>query len=252
MALETVVFDVDGTLVDSERHGHRVAFNLAFEEFDLPYRWDEQTYGRLLRTTGGQRRIDVFLAGQGVEEPDRQRLAPALHKKKTAILKELVDQGRVALRPGARRLLDELAHAGVDLAVATTGSREWVVPLLSRVLPGIELAAVVTGDDVENRKPEPDAFLVALGRLGVGTHSTVAVEDSFEGLCSAKAAGLVTVVVANDYTLAHDLSSADLTLDGFGDPGSPALVLADPCASGCTGVLDLATLDRLLAGAGPG
>lgn len=244
-SLQGVIFDVDGTLADSERHGHRVAFNMAFEAFDLPYRWDERLYGELLRTTGGERRIAGYLRDQGVDEAECKRLTPELHRRKTAILNDLVDEGKVSLRPGARRLVDELVGAGVRVAVATTGSRDWVDRLLGRLLPEVKFNVVVTGDDVKSRKPDPEAFLAALDRLGLSAEAAVAIEDSHEGLAAAKAGGLATVVVVNDYTTDHDVSEAELVLDGFGEPDLPAHVVADPGASGCTGVLDLATLVRL-------
>lgn len=245
--LQAVVFDVDGTLVDSERHGHRVAFNLAFEALDQPYRWDEDEYGDLLRVTGGQRRLHRYLSDQGMGEEERDRLVPELHARKTAILSELVDAGRVEVRPGVRRLLDELAGAACGLAVATTGSRNWVDRLLDRLLPGVEFATVVTGDDVRERKPDPEAFTVALDRLGTGPAETVVIEDSNEGLTAAAGAGLACVVVVNGYTAGHDLDVADLVLDGFGEPGAPASVLADPAGTGCRGLLDLTVLRRLCA-----
>ncbi|MEA2826173.1 MAG: hypothetical protein QOG43_612 [Actinomycetota bacterium] len=246
MGLSAVVFDVDGTLVDSERDGHRVAFNQAFADFSLPYRWDEDLYGRLLRVTGGQRRIDGYLAEQGVAEDERTRLAPALHRHKTEILGRMIGEGTLQPRPGVTRLLAELADAGCRLGVATTGSRGWVDPLLQRLLPGSTFAVVVTGDEVAGRKPDPEAYFVALQRLGTSTADTVAVEDSHEGLVAAKAAGLACGVVTNGYTADHDLAAADLVLDGFGEPDRPARVLADRRATGCTGVLDLDTLRRLL------
>ena len=244
---EAVVFDVDGTLVDSERHGHRVAFNLAFQEFGLPYTWDEDEYGDLLRVTGGRRRIDGYLARQGMAEEERSALAAALHERKTAIMGDLIDQGRVQARPGARRLLADLAAAGCTLAVATTGSRGWVDRVLERATPGVRFAVVVTGDEVDARKPDPEAYVVAAQRLGLPAAGLVAVEDSAEGLEAAVGAGLRCAVVVNGYTAGHDLSSADLVLDGFGEPGRPARVLADPRRTGCAGVLDPATLGRLLA-----
>jgi HAD superfamily hydrolase (TIGR01509 family) len=246
--MRAVIFDVDGTLVDSERDGHRVAFNMAFEEFGLPYRWEVEEYGRLLRTTGGQRRIDGYLADQGVPEEERAELAPALHKRKTALMQELVEDGHVEVRPGARRLLDELAEADVRLAVATTGSRGWVEKLLDRLLPGVDFEVSVCGDEVEARKPDPEAFTVALERLGLTADEAVVIEDSAEGLEAAIAAGLPTVVVVNGYTRDHDLAAAGLVLDGFGEPDAPAEVLSDRAGTGCQGVLDVATLNRLYAG----
>jgi len=243
-----VIFDVDGTLVDSERHGHRVAFNLAFEALDLPWRWDEDTYGRLLRVTGGQRRLDGYLEGQGVDASRRAELVPALHARKTEILSELVASGRVDLRPGVRALVDDLVRRGVAVAVATTGSREWVDKLLNHLLDGVELATVVTGDDVGARKPDPEAFTVALDRLGLTVADAVVVEDSPEGLASATGAGLACVVVVNDYTAQLDhaeYDGAELVVDGFGGPGSPAALLADRVDSGWNGVLDAAVLGRV-------
>jgi HAD superfamily hydrolase (TIGR01509 family) len=240
-----VVFDVDGTLVDSERDGHRVAFNRAFADFDLPYRWDEVVYGRLLRVTGGQRRIDGYLAEQGVPEDERADLAPALHRHKTGILRTMVADGAIEPRAGVVRLLEELTANDIRLAVATTGSRGWVDQLLERVLPGATFDVVVTGDEVAGRKPDPEAYVTALDRLGSTTADTVAVEDSHEGLAAAKAAGLACVVVTNGYTADHDLATADLVLDDFGESGRPARVVADPHATGCAGVLDVDILRRL-------
>ncbi len=248
--LRAVIFDVDGTLVDSERHGHRVAFNQAFEELGLPYRWDEEEYGKLLHVTGGRRRIDRYLSDRGVPEEERERLAPALHARKTEILSELVEEGRIEVRPGARRLLDELAGAGCLLAVATTGSRGWVDGLLRQLIEGIEWQAVVTGDEVAERKPDPEAFTVALERLGVGAAETVVVEDSGEGLSASVAAGIPCVVVVNGYTADHELDDADLVLDGFGEREAPAKVISDRAGTGCDGVLTLDVLRRVSEKAG--
>ena len=241
-----MIFDVDGTLVDSERHGHRVAFNRAFEEFDLDYRWDEEEYGELLHITGGQNRLHRYLADQGMSDDERSELVPALHGRKTELLREMVQAGEIEVRPGARRLLDELAERGSRLAVATTGGRGWVEGLLEELLPAVDFEVVVTGDDVEIRKPDPEAFNLALERLGVGASDTVVVEDSAEGVDASVAAGLACVVVANGYTEDHDLSEAELVLDGFGEPDAPARVLADRVDSGCDGVLDAAVLGRVL------
>lgn len=243
-----MIFDVDGTLVDSERHGHRVAFNRAFEAFDLPYRWDEDLYGELLHTTGGRHRIDGYLASRGVPEAERAELAPALHQAKTEILEQMVDAGAIEVRPGAARLVAELAATkGVALAVGTTGSRRWVERLLRHVLPGIAWDVIVAGDDVVNRKPDPEVFTTVLDGLGFdGPQGTLVIEDSAEGLAAARAAGLCCAVVVNGYTADHDLEGADLVVDGFGEPGEPARVVADPHGLGCTGILDAALLRRLL------
>ena len=236
--LRAAIFDVDGTLVDSERHGHRVAFNRAFEEFDLPYRWDETIYGELLHTTGGQRRIEGYLAAQGVPEDGRSDLAGKLHVRKTEILEQLVDDGVIEVRPGVARLLEQLVVDGVALAVGTTGSRRWVERLLRRMLPEVRWDVVVTGDDVTARKPDPEVFTRALAGLGLhGPAGAVIVEDSAEGLAAACAAGVPCAVVVNGYTADHDLAGADLVVHGFGEPWAPAGVMADPHGTGCDGIL---------------
>lgn len=247
-SLAAVIFDLDGTLVDSERHGHRVAFNLAFAEAGLDYHWDEELYGQLLRTTGGQRRIAGFLASRGFEPDAIDDTAASLHKRKTAIMQELVAGGRVGPRPGVVRLLRELTGVGVRLAVATTGSRAWVSDLLTQVLGAIEFEVVVCGDEVRQRKPDPEAFVEALDRMGLDSTEVVVVEDSGEGLEAARAAGLATVVVVNGYTRDHDLGAAHLVLDGFGEPSQPASVLVDRVSSGCSGIVDAATLRAVLRG----
>jgi HAD superfamily hydrolase (TIGR01509 family) len=243
--LGTVIFDVDGTLVDSERDGHRVAFNSAFAEFGLPFRWDEELYGRLLAVTGGQRRLHGYLTDQGVDTGDR--LVPRLHARKTELFLALAAAGEVPARPGTVRLLDELAGAGVTVAVATTGSRSWVEPLLDRHFGLARFAVVVTGDDVTDRKPHPEAYLVALRALAADRDSTVAVEDSDNGVRSARAAGLRVVAVTNDYTASLALPDAAVVIDGFGSPASPATVRHDPDNSIRDGLLDLAALHRMMA-----
>ena len=229
-----------------------MAFNLAFEALDLPYRWDVELYGELLRITGGQRRLHHFLEGEGVPEDERASLVPELHGRKTELMSELVDNGAVEVRPGARRLLDDLAGDGVRLAVATTGSRGWVERLLERLLPGVAFEVVVTGDEVEARKPDPEAFTLALERLDLDAPRVVVVEDSEEGLEAARAADLVTVVVVNGYTADHALEGASLITDGFGEPDAPASVLDDPFELAGDGVLRAETLRKVLAAAREG
>lgn len=245
--LGTVIFDVDGTLVDSERDGHRVAFNLAFAESGLPYRWDEETYGRLLAITGGQRRLHRYLADQGLDATEREGLVPRLHARKTELFLALAAAGEVPARRGTLRLLDELAGAGVTVGVATTGSRSWVEPLLDRHFGLARFAAVVTGDDVSDRKPHPEAYLVALRLLAAEARTTVGVEDSDNGVRSARAAGLRVAAVTNDYTATQELRGAAVVLAGFGMPGTPAEVRHDPAGLVEEGLLDVAALRRIIA-----
>ena len=242
------MLDVDGTLVDSERDGHRVAFNRAFEEAGMPDRWDVELYGELLEVTGGRRRLKAYFERQGVPEEERDELAARLHARKTELFTEMAKGGEIAARPGVGELLDELDGAGVRLAVATTGSREWVDPLLDRLFGLGRFEVIVGGDEVQERKPDPSAHRMAVEGLGVAGPGAPAVEDSAIGLQAAKAAGLACVVVVNDYTREQDFGAADLVLDGFGDgPESPATALADPHGLDPPGRLDVETLRRLVA-----
>ncbi len=215
--LEAVVVDVDGTLVDSERDGHRVAFNRAFAEAGLEDRWDVQTYGRLLRTAGGERRLAIWFEETGRSPTEARELSRALHRRKTELMRELVDAGRVGARPGVGALLDLVTAAGVPVHVATTGTRAWVEPLLERVF-GPRFQTVVTGTEVRRLKPDPAVYEEVLRRTGVPPDRAVAVEDSGNGVRAAVAAGLPCVAVTNDYTRDDDLGGAALVTDTFADP----------------------------------
>lgn len=248
--LPAVILDVDGTLVDSERDGHRIAFNRAFEEAGLPDRWGVELYGELLDVTGGERRINAYLEGQEMPAEERLGLASRLHARKTEIFTDMARQGEIAPRPGVPELLDELESAGMRLAVATTGTITWVHPLLDRLFGLDRFEVVVTSDEAPERKPDPSAYRIALERLAVSRGAALAVEDSRNGLRAAKSAGLACVVVVNDYTRDQDFDEADLVLDGFGEPEAPASVLADPHRLDPPGRLDSETVRRLAAGGG--
>lgn len=239
-----VVFDVDGTLVDSERHGHRPAFNDAFAEAALPYRWSEDAYADLVTVPGGRRRIREFLVGQGHPPEEADALAARLHQRKTEIFKDLAASGRIPARPGVARLLDELADAGVPLGVATTGSRVWVEPLLDHLFGLARFETVVSGDDVPALKPDPSVYREVLRRLGAAPETVVVVEDSEAGVTAAVGAGLPCLAVVNDYTAEHDCDGAALVVDGFGGPGR-ARVLDGPDDLLDGGMVTVWTLGRL-------
>ena len=245
--LEAVIFDLDGTLVDSERDGHRVAFNRAFEELGLPDRWEPAYYGELLHTTGGLRRIDQHLAARGMAQAQREQLVPQLHARKTELFRDMVHRGMLEARPGVRRFLDELASDGLRLAVATTGTKDGVLPLVNGLFGEDRFEVIITRDEAPVLKPDPSAYLEALKGLALPPDAAIAVEDSRNGVLAAVGASLRCVVVVNTYTVDHDLTGADLILDGFGDAGDPAHVLADPHHVRPGGLLRPADVRRLAA-----
>jgi HAD superfamily hydrolase (TIGR01509 family) len=247
--LQAVIFDVDGTLAETERHGHRAAFNKAFEELGMPDRWDEQLYGDLLKVAGGERRLFHYFTEYKEMDPDKAaELASQLHPMKTELFVKVVASGDVPARAGVLRLLKELEHDGVRLAVATTGTRSWVLPLLEELRGQVGLGqfeATVTGDDVENLKPDPDLFLVALEELDLKPSQALIVEDSKNGVKAAKAAGCCCLAVQGEYADPSDLMDADLLVDGFGVEDSPLEVLNNPLGLDVGPILTPALLRNL-------
>jgi HAD superfamily hydrolase (TIGR01509 family) len=222
-----VIFDVDGTLAETERNGHRVAFNRAFAEAGLPWQWDDDLYGELLAVTGGRERIAHFArrhAPHWLAEPGAQARVAALHARKNAQYAAIVEAGKLRLRPGLPQVLDALAAAGVRLAIATTTSRANLEVLLRATLgaggPG-RFEAAICGEDVARKKPDPEAYLLALRRLRLAAADCVAVEDSANGLRAALAAGIPTVIVRSLYTRAEDFSGALRVFDGYAGDSTP-------------------------------
>ncbi|MER3453181.1 MAG: hypothetical protein C4321_05950, partial [Chloroflexota bacterium] len=182
---------------------------------------------------------------RGFGDDEAALLARRLHLRKTELFTSMVNQGLVPTRPGVTRLIEDLRGCGIRLAVATTGSRSWVVALLERLFGLDCFEVIVTGDEAPRRKPDPSAYRLALETLGTDATRVLAIEDSANGLTAARAAGLCCVMVLNDYTRDHDVRGAALVVDGFGEPGALANALANPYAVDWHGILDAATLQGL-------
>ncbi|MDX1882128.1 HAD-IA family hydrolase [Mycolicibacterium sp. 120270] len=217
--LLAVIFDVDGTMADTERDGHRPSFNEAFAAHGVDVSWDPQEYGRLLRITGGRRRIATDLRARGYGD-HADELAADIHQTKTELFRARVVAGQISPRPGLVDLMRSLMQDGIRIAVATTGRAAWVNPLMDKLIGKGVAEVVVTGDDVSRLKPDPAAYLRALELLDVSAENALAVEDSEVGLGAAAAAGLATIVVTTDYTVGQDFCRAALVRNAFGD-GTP-------------------------------
>nr|WP_296071375.1 HAD-IA family hydrolase [uncultured Actinoplanes sp.] len=237
-----LIFDCDGVLADTERHGHLPAFNATFEQFGLPVRWSESDYAEKLKIGGGKERMaslfadPEFVAQAHIPEGEdaRMELLLSWHRAKTAIFKRLVAQGRIPTRPGIRRVITGALDDGWTVAVASTSAQESVDAVLENAV-GPDAAAkvpVFAGDVVPAKKPDPAIYQLTVQRLGLGPTQTLVVEDSRNGLLAANAAGLACLITVNGYTRDEDFSEARLVVSELGDPGRPPIeVLANRSAA---------------------
>lgn len=226
---EALVFDVDGTLADTERDGHRVAFNRAFADAGLDWDWTEDLYADLLAVTGGKERMRYYLDRFNtdfVRPYDLDAFIADLHRRKTEHYTAMLAKGAIPLRPGVRRLLDEARAACVRLAIATTTTPQNVSALIENALPPGALdwfEVIGAGDIVAHKKPAPDIYDWVLERMALKPADVVAFEDSANGVDSAARAGIDRILVTtNRYTEAQIFPAASAVLDGLGEPEAPA------------------------------
>lgn len=235
--LNALLFDVDGTLADTEADGHRVAFNKAFAEAELDWHWSVELYGKLLAVTGGKERIkfyvDDFITGfvpvnnEGTSI-DLKSFAATLHQRKTHFYLEMLQQGEIPLRAGVKKLLNEAREAGLRLGIATTTTPENVTYLLTSTLGEESLTwfeVIAAGDIVPAKKPAPDIYQYAMDKMGINADETLAFEDSENGIRSSIGASLKTIITTNSYTTHHDFSGALIVLDQIGETDKPFTVL---------------------------
>jgi HAD superfamily hydrolase (TIGR01509 family) len=231
MTLQAVIFDVDGTLADTERDGHRVAFNAAFREAGLDWEWDVPLYGELLAVTGGKERMKAYVQKYRPDwlgKPDLDAVIAGLHKAKTRHYVALMQQGGIPPRPGVVRLIQELRESGLRVAIATTTSPENVEVLLRTTLAALPsgiFEVIGAGDIVPAKKPAPHIYRWVLERLGLPGTACVAIEDSRNGVLSARGAGLPVVVTPSTYTQDEDFTGAVAVVSELGEPDRPFTLL---------------------------
>ena len=234
--LQALIWDVDGTLAETEIDGHRLAFNAAFEALGLPWRWSVPRYVELLAVAGGRERLLHDIASRAdapTDESGRDALATALHAEKNRRYAQLVIEARIALRPGVRALIDEAGAAGLRLAVATTTSRANVAALLGAQLGADwheRFATGVGAEDAPIKKPHPQAYQLCLERLGLSPSEALAIEDSPNGVEAATAAGLPVLVTCSLPFAGADFGAAMAVCDDLEQPATASPLLQAPAA----------------------
>ncbi len=248
--LEALIFDVDGTLADTERDGHRVAFNQAFAEAGLDWEWSVELYGKLLAVTGGKERMRYYLENFNTDfelpENDVEFIA-RLHQSKTNFYTELLESGGIPLRPGVKRLLDDAREKGLRLAISTTTTPINVEALLVNTLGKESMdwfEVIAAGDIVPAKKPAPDIYDYALKEMNLDADVCMAFEDSLNGILSSRGANLRTIITVNGYTKDDDFSGASLVLDQLGEPGQGFTVISGDAKG--SEFVDLSLVEKLM------
>ncbi|MGK7954326.1 MAG: HAD family hydrolase [Crocosphaera sp.] len=219
--LKALIFDVDGTLAETEKEGHRVAFNRSFTEADLNWYWSESVYGELLEVSGGKERISYYLQQYHPEiKENLEILIPQLHQAKTNHYRQLLSSGEIQLRQGIKCLITEAYNQGIRLAIATTSSLPNALALLEKHLNPDWFEVIAAGDIVPNKKPAPDIYHYVLDTMNLPPENCLVFEDSFHGLQAAAQANLKTIITLHDYTKEQDFSLASLVLNHLGEPGN--------------------------------
>ncbi len=221
--IKAVFFDQDGVIIDTEKDGHRVSFNMTFKEFGFTDEWGVDYYHELLQIAGGKERMKHHLQTKGFSKPvppeQVDDLIKDMHKRKTALFVELIETGKLPLRPGIHRFMKEAMQAGLKIGVCTTSNEQAAKAITEKILSDIKFDIVLAGDVVSKKKPDPEIYNLALSKTGLKPDEVIVVEDSKNGVLAAKAAGTHVVVTTNYYTAKEDVSGGDIIVTCLGDPG---------------------------------
>jgi HAD superfamily hydrolase (TIGR01509 family) len=219
--IKAVFIDQDGVIIDTERDGHRVSFNVTFKEFGFTDEWSVDYYHELLQIGGGKERMKHHWKTKGFSKPlteaEIDKLIPEIHKRKTALFVELIETGKLPLRPGVHRFMKEAMDAGLKIAVCTTSNEQTAKVITEKILSDIKFDLVLAGDVVSKKKPDPEIYNLALSKLGLKPEECFVVEDSKIGVIAAKAAGMKVIVTTNGYTEKADVSAGDIIVTCLGD-----------------------------------
>ena len=223
--IKAFIFDQDGVIIDTEKDGHRVAFNETFEAHGYNFSWSVEEYHELLQISGGKERMRHYLHTKGfgvkVDPQEEDELIKTLHKHKTETFITLLEEDRLPLRSGVRRLMQEVKEAGLRLGICTTSNQRSASAVANQILKDIDFDFVFAGDVVSKKKPDPEIYDLALSHTGYTPQECIVIEDSHNGVLAAHAAGMCIVATTNYYTANEDLSHANIIVTRLGDPDGP-------------------------------
>ena len=249
--IKAIFFDQDGVIIDTEKDGHRVAFNQTFKEFGFDDEWGDAYYHELLQIGGGKERMKHYLQTRGFSKPVKPEevdaLIEALHKRKTTLFIELIESGKLPLRPGILRFMQEGMQAGLMLGVCTTSNERNAHTVAYDILKEVHFEFVLAGDIVKKKKPSPEIYNLALSKIGLQPEECLVIEDSRNGVLAGKAAGMHIVATTNHYTEKEDLSDADLIVSCLGDLHGEKGVMTKGNIPGYDGVLHVSQVMDYLA-----
>ncbi|MDW7976589.1 MAG: HAD-IA family hydrolase [Leptospiraceae bacterium] len=220
MKIAAVLFDLDGTLAETEL-AHLECFNYAFQEFQLPFQWSKELYSELLMVGGGLERIKYYLQHFQPHLQLSHEEIKKIHTVKTECYKSKINKP-VPLRIGVLRVLKELVDNKIKIALVTTSSKESTDAFLAHSLPSfVNFDLVITGNDVENKKPHPELYLKSIQRLNVNPENAIVVEDSRMGLLSGVRANLRVLITPSIFTNNHAFHEAYSVISHLGEPDNP-------------------------------
>ena len=249
--IKAIFFDQDGVIIDTERDGHRVSFNMTFKEFGFTDEWSVDYYHELLQIAGGKERMKHHAQTKGFSKPippeELDELVKTMHKRKTALFVELIETGKLPLRPGIHRFMQEAMQAGLIIGVCTTSNEQAAHAIAYKVLSDIKFNFVLAGDIVSKKKPDPEIYNLALSKAGVKPEECIVIEDSRNGVLAGKAAGMHVVATTNVYTEKENLNDADIIVTCLGDAQGEKGAMSKGAITGYNGVLHIDQLVKFFS-----
>jgi HAD superfamily hydrolase (TIGR01509 family) len=228
--LKAIFFDMDGTIVDTEKDGHRVAFNQAFALSGIQAEWSVEEYHQLLQIAGGKERMNFYFQNEGKKylplEKSLDDLVQQLHLLKTEIFISLIENGMLPLRPGIKRIMKEANEKGILVGICSTSNEKAVKAIANSLLTDVKIDLILAGDVVTKKKPDAEIYILALKKTGFTANEVLVVEDSENGVISGKEAHIKVLATINEYTKNEDLSRADAVVTSLGDENEKAQILS--------------------------